>query len=89
MNEIVVEFVTLLHVVLTIALIGRVLSSWLNVGPTSPLYSVVAILYQVTEPILAPIRRVLPSFGMLDLSPMVALILIAFVRNILISVATS
>ena len=89
MSEIVVQFVTLLHLVLTIALIGRVISSWIAIGPTSPLYSIVAILYQITEPILAPLRRVLPSFGMLDLSPMVALLLLAFIRNILISVARS
>ena len=36
-------------------------------------------LYRATEPVLAPIRRILPSFGAVDLSPFVALLLIQFV----------
>ncbi|MCH8205732.1 MAG: YggT family protein [Chloroflexi bacterium] len=85
MNEFVLTFVDVLATVLWIALIGRVVISWLNVGPSSAMYPVVSILYQITEPILAPIRRVLPSFGMLDLSPMVAIILITIVRRVLVA----
>ena len=70
---------------LFIAMIGRVLLSWFNISPSSSLYPIVTILHQVTEPILAPIRRVLPRFGMLDLSPMVAIILLTFVRNVIVS----
>ena len=83
MSEFLIIFVNFLATVLWIALIGRVVISWLNVGPTSPLYPLVSILYQVTEPILAPIRNVLPSFGMLDLSPMVAIILITIIQRVL------
>ncbi len=66
---------------LYVALLGRVIISWLNLSPTNPIAN---FLYQVTEPILAPLRRVLPSFGMLDLSPMVAIIILALIQNILI-----
>ena len=79
-----VQFVNLLVWVLYIAMIGRVLSSWLNIGPSSPFFPVISLLYQITEPILAPIRRVLPRFGMLDLSPMVALLLITLVQQLII-----
>lgn len=40
-------------------------------------------LMDVTEPILGPIRRALPRFGMLDLSPLVAFVLIELVRGLL------
>ena len=65
------------------ALIGRVLLSWFQIGRCSPLYPIVNVLYQVTEPILAPIRRVLPTFGMMDFSPMVAIFLLIFIQRLL------
>ena len=79
-----VQFINLLVGVLYIAMIGRVLLSWFNIGPSSPFYPAVNVLYQITEPILAPIRRVLPKFGMLDLSPMVALILIGVAQRVIV-----
>ncbi len=84
MSSFFVQFINLLVGVLYFAMIGRVLVSWFNIGPSSPFFPAVNVLYQVTEPILAPIRRVLPRFGMLDLSPMVALILIGIVRGVII-----
>ena len=85
MNDILISFVSLLSTVLYIALLGRVLLSWFQVGPNSPFYPVIAILYQVTEPILAPIRRLLPRFGMFDFSPIVAFLLLSVVQRVLIS----
>ena len=82
MSDFVVRFVEILATVLWIALIGRVVISWLNIDRSNPLYPVAALIYQITEPILAPIRSVLPSFGMLDLSPMVAIILIIIVQQV-------
>ena len=80
----IVDFVNTLGLALYIAMIGRVILSWINVGPSSPFYPVAKIIYQITEPILAPIRR-FTTFGMLDLSPMIAIILITVVQRILIS----
>jgi YggT family protein len=48
-----------------------VLASWLKLPPEHPLMRVTSAL---TEPVLAPIRRVLPSVGGLDFSPMVLLL---------------
>ena len=87
MNSFVVQFITILTNILYIAMIGRVIMSWLNLTPSSPLYSIKAIIFQITEPVLGPIRRVMPRFGMFDFSPMIAIFLIALVRKILVSLA--
>ena len=83
MSGFLVDIVNTIATVLWIALLGRVILSWINVTPSSPFYPIATILYQITEPILAPIRRVLPRMGMLDLSPMVALILIMVIQRII------
>jgi YggT family protein len=61
---------------LEVLILARVLMSWLN-----PRFEglVARLLYQTTEPILAPIRRILPSTGMIDLSPIVAFLLIGLI----------
>jgi len=59
--------------VLTGAIFIRVLLSWFPIDPQNPL---VTLLYDVTEPILEPLRRVVPRLGMIDISPMIAIILI-------------
>ncbi len=81
MNELIVQFISWLANILYLALIGRVILSWINVSPSNP---IAIFIHQVTEPILAPIRRLLPRMGMLDLSPMIAIILITVVRSIII-----
>ncbi len=73
-------FINILFYALWAAILGRVIISWLNLSPYNP---IVVMLYQITEPILAPIRRVLPRMEMIDLSPMVAIILMAVVRGVL------
>lgn len=64
------------------AILARVLVSWVNPNPYHP---AVQILYQITEPILAPIRRYLPSTGMIDFSPLVAIVLLEAARLLLLS----
>ena len=86
MNAFLIQFIQLLSGVLYVALLARVLSSWFNIGQTSPFYPIIKLIFQVTEPILAPIRRVLPRLGMLDLSPMVALILLSFIQRMVVRV---
>ncbi len=69
-------------------LIFAVVMSWLvsfNVVNTSNrfVYTVTDFLYRLTEPALRPIRRVLPNLGGLDLSPIVLLLAIWFLRDML------
>ena len=64
------DLIGLLINLLAFAILGRVLISWFNLPPDNP---IVVLLYQITEPILAPLRRVVPRFGMFDLTPMIAM----------------
>ncbi len=41
-------------------------------------------LWRLTEPVLAPIRRILPNLGGLDLSPVVLILLLIFLRNLIV-----
>jgi YggT family protein len=67
-------------------IIIRALISWVNPDPSNP---IVRFLYQVTEPVLRPIRRRLPSFQGLDLSPLIVLLAIYFLQSFLVSVLYS
>lgn len=78
----VITFISILFEILNLAIIARVLISWVNLRPDHP---IVEFLYSVTEPILGPIRRFMPQIGMFDLSPIVAIILLELIRSLLIS----
>ena len=69
------------------AIVGRAILSFvipmLGERPHPVLITINNLLAQVTEPMVGPLRRVLPTIGMLDLSPMVAIIVLAFIRNLL------
>ena len=56
----------------------RVIMSWTRMDPSNPIVSVIS---EITEPILAPIRSILPRMGMIDLSPMIAMVLLFFVAQ--------
>jgi YggT family protein len=45
---------------------------------------VVDLLYRLTEPVLRPIRRMLPNLGGVDISPIVVLLLIFFLRHLIV-----
>jgi YggT family protein len=81
----VIRFVSLLFEVLILAIVGRAVLSWFAIRPGNPFYPIVVVLHQITEPILAPLRRVIPRFGMLDLTPLIALILLQFMQAVVIS----
>ncbi len=83
MIEYFITFVNVLTNVLQIAILGRVIVSWLPISPENP---IVIMLYQVTEPILGPIRAVMPRMGMLDFSPIVAILLIFVVQRVVIEI---
>ncbi|HBI15176.1 MAG TPA: hypothetical protein DDY20_06625 [Desulfobulbaceae bacterium] len=61
--------------------IGRAVISWVSADPYNP---VVRFLVQVTEPILSRIRRVIPTMGGIDLSPMVLILAIIFLQSFLV-----
>ena len=61
---------------------GAVIVSWIQLPPSN---AVVRFLETATEPVLAPIRRVLPDMGGLDFSPLVLLIGLRMLRGLLLS----
>lgn len=73
-------FLRLLVQVLTFAVFIRAILSWFPISPYNPL---VTVLHNITEPLLAPLRRVLPKVGMLDISPLVAILLLQLVAYLL------
>jgi YggT family protein len=81
MSGYLVTFINLLFQALFFAILGRVLISW--VDPMGNM-RVTQVLREITEPILAPIRSVLPSFGMLDLSPLVAMLLLNLIQGLIL-----
>jgi len=67
-------------VIMMFLILGRALLSWFDPRGSTP---VGRFLFEATEPILAPIRSVMPRMGLLDLTPMVAFFLIIFLRQLL------
>jgi YggT family protein len=80
--DLLVYFVDVFFTLLSLAILARVLLSWLRVSPYHP---AVGLLYRITEPILAPLRRVIPPIGMVDISPIIALILLQIIQQILVA----
>ncbi len=81
--------VILLFRFLSLAILARVILSWLPMaGVRVDMYHpLIRFLYQITDPILEPIRR-FTTFGMMDFSPIVALILLQVIEQVLVSVIT-
>ena len=73
---------------LFIAILGRIILSFvipmLGERPNPLLLQIYGLMGQVTEPILSPLRRILPTFGMFDFSPLVAWVLLIVLRGFLL-----
>lgn len=78
----VIIFINLLFQILSWAIIIRILLSWVRIDPYHPL---IRLLDQITEPILAPLRNILPSAGGLDFSPIVAIVLLSLLQRLVLS----
>jgi YggT family protein len=75
------ELVGLLLNVILFAILIQVVMSWVNPGAYNP---AVSLLYSLTEPVLRPCRRLIPPFSGIDLSPLVALIVIQLGKMLLL-----
>ena len=79
---------TVVSIYLTL-LFASVILTWLVqfniVNPRQPLvHQIGTFLYRITEPALAPIRRFLPNFGGIDISPVILILILHFARNLII-----
>jgi YggT family protein len=84
--SIVITFIHILATVLFIAIIIRALMSWIMPQDGSGL---TRVLLDITEPILAPIRRVLPPVAGIDFSPILAMILVQLVSQLVTQLLAS
>lgn len=76
----IVDYILMLYMYIIIA---RALISWVNPDPDN---SIVQLLNRITEPVLSPLRRLVPAYKIgLDLSPMIAILVIMFLKRFLVS----
>jgi YggT family protein len=77
-----IYFINLLAQVITLLVIVKVILSYFM----SPYHPIRETIDRIVNPLLDPIRRVMPSTGMIDFSPLVLLVLMQILRSVLISV---
>lgn len=87
MNSLIILILTVIELYIWVLIISAVLS-WLiafNVVNTHNrfVYTVSDFLYRVTEPALRPIRRFVPQLGGVDISPVVLILLLIFLKNLI------
>ena len=69
----------------TFILLIRILITWIpNLDPYHP---IVQLLFQVTEPVLEPARKLIPPIGMIDISPIVVFIVLGILQDLLMQLA--
>jgi YggT family protein len=84
---ILVQIINLIYYVLLILIFARFILSWVRPDPYHPTWGpILRFVYNATEPLLAPIRRLMPSTGGVDFSPMILLLGLGFIRQILFGV---
>lgn len=79
MGSYLVIFFRFLVIALWLMILGRVLMSWVNPRFEGPIGR---FIFETTEPILGPIRRVLPQTGFIDLAPLVAILVLSVLMSV-------
>lgn len=74
------QLIDFIFTLLSFAIIARALLSWFVRDPYNP---IAYWLNRITDPILEPLRRVIPPIGMMDITPIVALLLLSFIQAII------
>jgi len=69
-----------------VVMAARAVFSWFPVRPGTALASINSLLFELTEPVLAPVRRVIPPAGMLDLSFLVVFFVLIILRSVVCSI---
>lgn len=82
-KEFLALFVDILAEILFFAILFRIIISWIR--PMGTKGTIFSFVFEITEPILSPFRRIIPRIGMIDISPIVALLVIELVRGIILS----
>jgi YggT family protein len=79
----IIQVVDIAFEVLVWLIIARCILSFVRHNPYQP---VIRFIYDVSEPIMAPFRRIIPSAGGIDFSPIIAVLAIEMVRRLVIKI---
>ncbi len=74
------EFIGFILRIFAYLVIARALTTWF---PNARQYAIVQLLYQITDPVMIPLSRIIPRIGMIDLSPMILVLGLLFISNAL------
>jgi YggT family protein len=77
----VIQFIDLIFTVFTLAIIAHALLSWFPIDRYNN--PIARVLDQIVAPILEPLRRVVPPVGMMDITPIVALIILQILQAVI------
>jgi YggT family protein len=81
-----INLINALFFIFYVLLFANIIFSWVRPNPYHPGYGpIIRFVYAVTEPVLNPVRRLMPALGGLDFSPMIVLILARFLQRAIIS----
>ncbi|HYD10752.1 MAG TPA: YggT family protein [Acidimicrobiales bacterium] len=76
-------FIAQLLTIYSYLIFARIIMSWFPVNPNGPMATIFSALYSVTEPVLGPVRRMMPRMGMFDFSPIIVFFGIMIVSGII------
>ena len=80
------DFVTVFISVYVLLIFGYIITSWIKLPYSTWLNRIQRFLYDVCEPYLRIFRRILPTFGPLDLSPIIAIFSLYIIRAVIVSI---
>jgi YggT family protein len=81
----VIQLLVTLIQLYSLVILVRIILSWIpNVDRGN---QIVRLLYQITDPVLEPVRRVIPPIGMIDISPIIVFIGLHILQRVLVSMA--
>lgn len=85
LNNFIIAIARVIDIILTVymwIIIARALISWVNPDPYN---KIVIFLYRVTEPVLRPVRRIIPRHSLpIDFAPLIVLLIIIFLQSFLV-----
>ncbi|MBE0465646.1 MAG: YggT family protein [Candidatus Desulforudis sp.] len=84
--SLVVDVVAVAFTVYSWLIIGRIILSWVRHNPYNP---AVRFIYDLTDPYLNIFRRVIPPIGMIDISPIAALLVLQLLRGVIMQLLRS
>jgi len=81
-----ISIINIAFQILIMIIFIRVILSWFPHNPYNPL---IKIIYQISNPILNPIRNIIPPIGGMDISPIIVIFIIQIIKNIILKFSLS